>query len=276
MIKTPTGHPLEPVFDWYQFSTKMEARDVLELFEPMGQDDPFRDEKPKLKGYGWAKKTGGPGGSVLIHYGGRNGDEHGPNVVGTGPASVRVAELVRRACVPHGVGRADVRLDFLADFDVCRLQFIERCNDAGMVARDHGSCPESVKQCGRSVYGGSPKSFYTPTLYQKGLQLGDGHPVDYLRLEHRFAPTKAHEKAQLSTMTPADMVGLRPVSRDLTEKITALAVAPYKLDRYPKEKGPWYWMLKMYGKPLREAREDLGSWSAVGHQIAHDLENLDV
>ena len=163
MIKTPTGHPLEPVFDWYQFSTKMEARDVLELFEPMGQDDPFRDEKPKLKGYGWAKKTGGPGGSIRIHYGGRNGDEHGPNVVGTGPASVRVAELVRRACVPHGVGRADVRLDFLADFDVCRLQFIERCNDAGMVARDHGSCPESVKQCGRSVYGGSPKTFYTPT-----------------------------------------------------------------------------------------------------------------
>jgi hypothetical protein len=276
MIKTPTGHPLEPVFDWYQFSTKMEARDVIELFDPLGQDDPFKDEKPKLKGYGWAKKTGGPGGSVLIHYGGRNGDEYGPNVVGTGPAAVKVADLVRGACVPHGVGRADVRLDFLGDFDACRLQFIDRCNDAGMVARDHGSCPESVKQCGRSVYGGSPKSFYTPTLYQKGLQLGDGHPVDYLRLEHRFAPTKAHEKAQLSTMTPADMVGLRPVSRDLTEKITALAVAPYKLDRYPKEKGPWYWMLKAYQKALREAHSDLGSWSAVGHQIGYDLENLDV
>ena len=52
MIKTPTGHPLEPVFDWYQFSTKMEARDVIELFDPLGQDDPFKDEKPKLKGYG--------------------------------------------------------------------------------------------------------------------------------------------------------------------------------------------------------------------------------
>ena len=95
MIKTPTGHPLEPVFDWYQFSTKMEARDVIELFDPLGQDDPFKDEKPKLKGYGWAKKTGGPGGSVLIHYGGRNGDEYGPNIVGTGPAAVKVADQVR-------------------------------------------------------------------------------------------------------------------------------------------------------------------------------------
>lgn len=265
---------MEPVFDWYQFSTKSEVKDVLELFAPMGQDDPFRDEKPKLKGYGWAKKTGGPGGSVLIHYGGKNGDEYGPNVVGTGPASVRVAELVRAAGMPHGVGRSDVRLDFLGDFEACRLQFIERCNKAGMVSRDHGSCPESVKQCGRSVYGGSPKSFYTPTLYQKGLQLGEGYPVDFNRLEHRFAPTKAAEKIQLSTMTPAEMIGLRPVARDLTLSITALAVEPYKLDRYPKEKGPWFWMLKAYEKALREARDDLGSWSAVGHQIGFDLDEM--
>ena len=76
-----------------------------------------------------------------------------------------------------------------------------------------------------------------PYPVPKGLQLGDGHPVDYLRLEHRFAPTKAHEKAQLSTMTPAQMVGLRPVSRDLTEKITALAVAPSSTAT-PKEKAP--------------------------------------
>ena len=76
-------------------------------------------------------------------------------------------------------------------------------------------------------------------------------------------------------MTPAEMVGLRPVSRDLTEKITALAVAPYKLDRYPKEKGPWYWMLKAYRNAILQQHADLGSWSAVGHQIGHDLENLD-
>lgn len=275
MLKTPTGQPLEPVFDWYQFSTKIEVRDVLELFAPMGKDDPFRDEPAKLKGYGWAKKTGGLGGSVLIHYGGRNGDEYGPNVVGTGPLAVPVADLVRTAGVPHGVGRADVRLDFLADFESCRLQFIDRCNRAGMVSRDNGSCPESNQQCGRSVYGGSPKSFYTPTLYQKGLQLGDGHPVDYLRLEHRFAPTKAAEKAQLSTLAPMQMIGLRPVCRDLTQSITSLAVSAYKLDRYPKEKTAWFWMLKAYRKALIEAHDDLGSWAVVGQQIGHDLQNME-
>jgi hypothetical protein len=35
-------------------------------------------------------------------------------------------------------------------------------------------------------------------------------------------------------------------------------------------------MLKAYEKVLREAHSDLGSWSAVGHQIGYDLENLDV
>lgn len=274
MVNTPSGTPLEPVFDWYQFSAQTDVRTLREVLDPLGVDEPFHDEKPKLKGYGWAMKTGGPGGSILIHYGGRNGDEYGPNVAGTGPMAPKVAELIRAAELPHGVGRADVRLDFLGDFDACRLLFIERCDQAGMAASDAGSCPESTKQLGRTVYGGSRTSFYTPTLYQKGLQLGEGHPADYLRLEHRFAPTKAIEKLQLSSMTPTDMIGIRPVSRDLTASITQLAVAPYKLDRYPKEKGPWYWLLKAYRKTLLEAKEDLGSWSVVGLQIGHDLEQM--
>lgn len=274
MIKTPSDQPLEPVFDWYQFTASIPVKDLREVLSPLGVDQPFHDEKPKLKGYGWALKTGGPGGSVLIHYGGRNGDEHGPNVAGTGSLSPKVAELIRAAAVPHGVGRADVRLDFLGDFEDCRRRFIERCDQAGMAASDAGSCPESAKQLGRTVYGGSKSSFYTPTLYQKGLQLGDGHPVDYLRLEHRFAPTKSAEKVQLASMTPMEMIGIRPVSRDLTMAITQLAVAPYKLDRYPKEKGPWFWLLKAYRKTLEQALEDHGSWAAVGQQIGFDLAEM--
>ena len=274
MIKPLDGTTVEPVFDWYQFSTPTGIKEVRELLEPMAVIEPFRDESPKLKGYGWALKLGGPGGSVLIHYGGRNGDEYGPNVAGTGPFAPQVAELFRAASVPHGVGRADVRLDFIGDFDSCRRRFIERCDKAGMAASDAGSCPESSKQLGRTVYGGSRSSFYQPTLYQKGLQLGDGHPVDYLRLEHRFTPSKATEKAELSTINPHMMIGLRPVSRDLTLAITELAVAPYKLTRYPKEKGPWYWMLKLYAKTLQEQHGDLGSWAAVGQQIGHDLAEI--
>lgn len=270
-MKTPDGAQLEPVFDWYQFSTPANINLVREVLEPMTVVEPFHDEKPKLKGYAWAMKVGGRGGSVLIHYGGRNGDEHGPNVAGTGPLAPQVAELVRAASIPHGVGRADVRLDFLGDFDRCRLRFIERCDQAGMAASDSGSCPESIKQLGRTVYGGSRSSFYQPTLYQKGLQLGDGHPVDYLRLEHRFIPSKATEKAELATINPATMIGLRPVSRDLTLAITELAVQPYKLTRYPKERSPYFWMLQQYGGNLRRMRDDHGSWACVGEQIGLDL-----
>ena len=275
MIQTPTGEPLEPVFDWYQFIARASIRDLMGVLEPLGGEEPFHDETPKLKGYGWAVKTGGVGGSVLVHWGGKNGDEYGPNVAGTGPLAPKVAELVRAAGVPHGVGRADVRLDFLGDFDACRLRFIERCNLAGMAAADAGSCPESAKQLGRTVYGGSRSSFYQPTLYQKGLQLGDGHPVDYLRLEHRYTPTKAVEKAQLAQLTPMQMTGLRPVARDLSESIAHLAVKPYKLTRYPKERTPYFFMLQQYRRVFDELLEDHGSPAAVGCQLYLDLASMD-
>lgn len=274
MIRTPDGEPLVPTFDWYQFTAKAAIRDLVEVLEPLGADDPFHEETPKLKGYGWALKTGGVGGSVLIHYGGKNGDEHGPNVAGTGPLAPRVADLVREAGVSHGVGRADVRLDFLGDFDACRLRFIERCNLAGMATADAGSCPESSKQLGRTVYGGARSSFYQPTLYQKGLQLGDGHPVDYLRLEHRYTPSKAVEKSQLAHLTPLQMTGLRPVARDLSESIAHLAVKPYTLTRYPKERTPYFFMLQQYRRVFDELLQDHGSPAAVGQQLYLDLADL--
>jgi hypothetical protein len=275
VITTPTGEPLVPVFDWYQFTAKVPIRDVMGVLETLGVDTPFHDEKPKLKGYGWAYKTGGPGGSVLVHYGGPNGDEYGPNVAGTGPLAPMVADLVRGAGMPHGTGRSDVRLDFLADYDECRALFIARCNAAGMATSDAGSCPESAKQLGRTVYGGARTSFFRPTLYQKGIQLGDGLPLNYLRLEHRFTPTKAHEKAELSMLTPTQMLGLRPVARDLSLSIAKLAVTPYKLTRYPKERTPYHFMLMQYRNVFGELLEDHGSPECVGRQLYLDLAEME-
>jgi hypothetical protein len=265
---------MEPLFDWYQFSTPADLSVVREVLAPLESSDFFQEEKPKLKGYAWAKKIGGRGGSCLIHYGGRNGDEHGPNVAGTGPMAIKVADLWRAASVPHSVGRVDVRQDALADFNQWRSAFIDRCNAAGMASRDNGSCPESVKQLGRTVYGGSTSSAYQPTIYEKGLQLGDGYPTNYLRLEHRFAFTKAHEKQALATLTPSQIVGLRPVARDLSKDLAGLAVQPYKLESLPKEKRAYHWMLSQYGKVLREMIDDLGP-SAVGHQLAFDLAEME-
>lgn len=275
MIKTPDGQPLEPQFDWYQFSTSADLNIVREVLAPMLSEEPLHAVKPVLKGYAWSLLTGGRGGSVRIHYGGKNGDDHGPNIQGTGPLSPAVAQLFREAGISHRVGRADVRLDFLADFERCRLQFIDRCNQAGMASSDAGSCPEASVQLGRTVYGGSRTSFYQPTLYQKGLQLGDGHPTDYLRLEHRFTPTKSHEKAQLSELSPSQMIGCRPVARELSETVAALAVAPYKLTRFAKDKTPYHWMLRQYRGTLREMLDDHGSWACVGQQIGLDLAELD-
>ncbi len=273
-MNTPDGSPLEPVFDWYQGSTPIGIRDLMGILQPMAAETPFREEKPKLKGYGWATKLGGVGGSVLVHWGGRNGDEFGPNVAGTGPLAPTVADLLRTASVPHGVGRADVRLDVLADFETCRLRFIERCNQAGMAASDAGSCPESQKQLGRTVYGGSRTSLYNPTLYQKGIQLGDGYPTNYLRLEHRFAPSKAHEKAQFASLEPDQMIGLRPVARDLSISIAELAITPYKLTKYPKERNAKFWMLTQYASLFDELLEDHGTPAAVGQQLYFDLSEM--
>lgn len=269
------GITLVPTFDWYQFSTQTGVRELLEVLGPIEAEvEPFHEETPKLKGYGWAKKLGGPGGSVLIHYGGRNGDEYGPNVAGTGPLAPTVAALVRQAAVPHGVGRSDVRCDFLGDFDACRRLFIDRCNQAGMATADAGSCPESTTQLGRTVYGGARSSMYRPTLYQKGLQLGPDYPANYLRLEHRYAPTKSHEKAQLSTLEPAQMIGLRPVARDLTASIAQIAIDSYKLTKYPTERSAYQWMLRQYRGTFETLLQDHGSPAAVGCQLYLDLAEM--
>jgi len=273
-VKTTSPLLISPAFDWYQFSTPTNINLVMESLQPLQLEDQFREETPKLKGYGWAYKIGGRGGSCLVHYGGRNGDEHGPNVAGTGPMAIDVANLFRATSLPHQVGRADVRQDALADFNTWRSAFIERCNSAGMGTRDHGSCPESVKQLGRTVYGGSTSSAYQPTIYEKGLQLGDGYPSNYLRLEHRFAFSKAHEKQNLSLLTPSQMVGLRPVARDLSATLVGLSLSSYKLEKLPKVETPYYWMIRQYGKVIQEMIDDLGA-SAVGHQLQHDLAQLE-
>jgi hypothetical protein len=265
---------MQPLFDWYQFSTQASVPQVQEVLQPLEVDDGFMPENPKLKGYAFAQKLGGRGGSCLVHWGGSNGDAHGPNIAGTGPMAIKVAELWRAAEIPHSVGRVDVRQDALADFQTWRTAFIDRCNRAGMASRDNGSCPESIKQLGRTVYGGSKTSAYQPTIYEKGLQLGEGYPANYLRLEHRFTFTKAHEKQALASLTPTQIVGLRPVARDLSNTLAGLSVAPYRLDSLPKEKRAYHWMLKQYGHVLREMIVDLGE-TAVGHQLAHDLAEME-
>ena len=75
-------------------------------------------------------------------------------------------------------------------------------------------------------------------------------------------------------LSPVQVAGLRPVSRDLSQAIAGLAVAPYKLTKFAKEKTPYFWMLKQYESVLSEMKQDHGSWAAVGCQIGLDLEEM--
>lgn len=270
MLKPTTNKPLDPRFDWYQATAKVDLNDVLEVMGPITHGSDMYADSPKLKGYTGLFRMGGSGGSLMIHHGGVNGDAHGPNVQGTGPLSPMVAQLLRAAEISHSVGRADVAIDFLGDFDSCHLAFVNRCNDAGMGTRDNGSSKGSVMQLGRTIYGGSKTSAYRPCCYEKGLQLGEGYPSNFLRLEHRFMFTKSADKQTLSTLTPVEMCGLRPVSRDLTESLAGLSFAPYKLTSLPKAKDWYYWMIEAYARHLAEMKDDHGSWEAVGTQIGYD------
>lgn len=271
MLKPTINKPLEPRFDWYQATVKFDENELFQVLEPLTSEFDYVVEKPKLKNYAECYRMGGLGGSLMVHLGGVNGRDHGPNVQGTGPLSPRVAELLRASGVPHSVGRADVCIDFLGDFDDCHLAFVNRCNEAGMGSKDVGSSKGSVMQLGRTVYGGSVTSAYRPCCYEKGIQLGEGYPSNFIRLEHRFMFSKAADKQMLSKLTPVEMCGLRPVARDLTETLAGLSVAPYKLNNLPKVKDWYHWMLEAYGRHIREMEADLGSPAAFGCQVMHDL-----
>jgi hypothetical protein len=75
-------------------------------------------------------------------------------------------------------------------------------------------------------------------------------------------------------MTPFQMLGMRPVARDLSLAIAQLAVHPYKLTRTPKDTKPYHWMLVQYRKVFDELLHDHGSPAAVGEQLYFDLGEL--
>jgi hypothetical protein len=125
------------------------------------------------------------------------------------------------------------------------------------------------------VYGGSRASAYQPTIYEKGLQLGSDYPANLVRLEHRFTFSKAADKQALSVLTPVQMVGLRPVSRDLARDLMGLCVAPYHIDKLPKETSSYHWMLRQFRRTFHELRTDHGSWAAAGEQIGLDLVEIE-
>lgn len=239
-------------FDYYRFSLPagLEMKIVRDLIAPIVGQLKILTKKYVEVGYDFCDEINIPGqGSLQIFYGGRNYYDYGVNICAKGYISQQVATLVQSSSHQFKLSRADVCQDFLGDYSVARSLIARICDQSRINVYDKGACSASTRTEGKTVQGGSDKSFYQVVCYEKGIQLGEGLPKDYLRLEHRFRP-KSEQKVAFGKLSAIDMLGTHRACRTLSERILDTQIEPFNVFVPSKDKDAFSHLIKQYGKTL--------------------------
>lgn len=200
-----------------------------------------------------------------------------------GEDTVKFAEHVRNAWPKlHLVTRMDAAEDFLApgSFD----QLLAACRaraTADKVKTYHaGDWERLASDDGRTLYLGAPSSDVRVRLYEKGKQLrGQLHPggepvsTDWTRLEVQVRP-QGDARLAAASMTPEEVWGCAKWTQALLSDVTGLNVRRVKMRLWRKsdDQRAFEWMCKQYGRMLERQSSGLGGWSALGFQIASEIE----
>ena len=121
---------------------------------------------------------------------------------------------------------------------------------------------------GRTQYLGSPSSAVRVRMYEKGRQpeyrrLGR---FDWVRVECQVRPEK-DAKTTYSRVTPSEVWGASPYTRDLAAVILEAHISPlppYAARRENPRDRALRFMCQQYGAHLLSLHDDLGDWQAVG------------
>jgi hypothetical protein len=141
----------------------------------------------------------------------------------------------------------------------------------GSKAGDWDDFPED----GRTLYVGANTSPVRLRLYEKGHQPEYRHLArpDWVRIELQVRPAK-DAKDSYSTADSLAVWGASAWTRDLAAKVLQAELAPlpagttYKLS---EEERAIRFMCKQYGNHMMTMRNRLGSWEAVGLELAEHI-----
>lgn len=262
-------------FDWYQAS--IPNAHAMAVMEALAKSEYYGDweESRPIKGYD-AGAQFIVGGEVLfrINHGGQN-EQYGPNVLASGTAAPKLADVIRKHFPEHRVSRVDACEDFHSEkvYDYLRKKALKIAKEHKVKVRE---IVKPVEACddGRTLYLGSTSSSVASRIYEKGKQLGIGK--EWVRAEIQVRPQKLMKDCA-AKLTPVQVWGLAHWSIDVARVLGNKDLKKVDVQVYqPSDHERAYrFMLKQYRKVLERMLADHGSPEAVGGQIFMDLAEMD-
>jgi len=263
-------------FDWYQASVKEASPDVIMATIQKAERHGDWEETRPLKNYHRAAAfVVGDTTRFKINFGGQN-EEHGANVVGTGPAAQPLSEILRTSFPVHRVSRLDACEDYHHPRAYAYLRGL-----AMKIAKVHRvKCHEIVKpliECddGSTFYAGADSSALSMRIYEKGKQLDCG--TEWVRVELQVRPQK-EQKSIVSLLDSTEVWGLSKWSHAMAVEMgkKGLQRVDAQVWQQSDHDRAYRFMLKQYRNVLEQMLATHGSPEALGAQIAYDLEHLDL
>lgn len=245
------SHPCPPRFDYYQvtFPKWVTTKQLFKIFVEVFDGVEPHPSSCQQKRYDYCHELTTDHGSVLFFSGGYNGEKYGINMCAKGRFADAIANVLLQLDIEYSMSRADVCQDFRGSYADIKAVIKRRCKSGRMAVTETGTVTDTDALERRTLYGGGKNSLYQAVCYEKGLQLGDGYPEDYLRIEHRFRP-KSFEKNSYAKLSALEMLGTHKVACDLSEEILDEEIQPFDLVLPHREKDPYKYCLISCGKLL--------------------------
>ena len=260
-------------FDWYQASVPDTCPQVL--MDAISKAEYFGSWETSipLKGYhSGAHFLVGEQVHYRLSFGGQN-QEYGPNILSSGAAAPKLAQVLRHEFPLHRVSRVDACEDFhhRDAYDYLRAKALDVARKQKVQVREIVK-PLAASDDGRTLYLGSASTTQV-RIYEKGKQLGRGD--EWVRAEAQLRPQKK-VKDLAAHLSPLDVWALSKWSH-----LVAVQLGNADLKRiFPEvyqqsdDDRAYHFMLKQYGNLLRRVKASHGSWETLGAQIGYDLDHF--
>lgn len=204
---------------------------------------------------------------ALVLFGAAQGAEVHVEIPGAGCDSL--VDVLRRRWPLHGVSRVDVAVDFQGDF--------EALDAVVLAAVGHRVSHQLItnSEGGATRYLGAPSSDCRVRVYKKTEQLRAtygyalGVPDGIIRIEAQIRPG-SRDKARFATLTPAQAMAYRALSRHVAAVVVPDAVTRWDGETVHKRPSSWQQTLeglaRQYGPSLARRAEVVGA-EAAGREL---------
>lgn len=266
-------------FDAYSATVDADGDELLPLvqreLEAQGHATEFREFRPKHYRNG-VQVSDSHGVLCSVQWGGNNGA--GASVQAQGAQAHGLAGMIRAQLPDHTVARIDACNDRSAPslFDRSWPLLHTIAKDNRLKTSTAGDWLDAVD--GRTLVIGSKQSPRFIRLYEKGKQLiaqGDPHAdPNHVRQEVQYRPEHRHQKQEAARLTPLEVFGIAPWTREALEAFGGL-LAPeivlrsHRPSDYERAR---FFLCKQYGKILSRWAEEAGGWNNLGAEIRDQIQ----